>query len=356
MTRALPDLMTLLSDLVAIPGPPGQEERIRDYVEKAVQAIGCATRVDPRGNLLISAPGLASVPHRADVVVMAHLDEIAMQVQQIDYDGCLRVVPMGGLFPWKCGEGPVLIMPVGEGASDLTGILSFGSIHTSSPASVITRARESALTWDMVRVFTGLSPAELNARNVRPGTRVVIHPSRRTLTRFGHHVASPFLDDRADLAAMLATLQLLAEDGRDFSHIVFAATAAEEVGGHGALYMLRRLQPEVGIALEIGPSVPESDFMPDSQPTVWVTDSYSAMRASDSGLLAEAAEEAGFDVHWQALTRGGSDASCAASHGLLARPITLAFAAENSHGYEIMHEDAVPNLARFLTAVLDRVP
>jgi putative aminopeptidase FrvX len=247
-------------------------------------------------------------------------------------------------------------MPVCEGSQDLTGILSFGSIHTASPASAVARARESALTWDMARVFTGLSPDELDSRNVRPGTRVVIHPDRRKLTQFGSHIASPFLDDRADLAAMIATLQILAEDERNYGHVVFAATAAEEVGGHGALYLLRRLQPEVGIALEIGPRVPESYFAIDGQPTVWVTDSYSAMRATDSGVLAEAAREIGLSPHWQALSRGGSDASCAASHGLLARPITLAFAAENSHGYEIMHRDAVPNLARFLAAVLDRVP
>jgi len=352
----LPDPMTLLGDLVAIPGPPGHEERVRDYVARAASALGCATRTDPRGNLLISAPGLETVPHRADVVVMAHLDEIAMQVERIDADGTLRVQNMGGLFPWKIGEGPVLIMPVGEGAEDITGILSFGSIHTNSPASSAARAKDSALTWDMVNVFTGLSPAALTKLQVRPGTRVVVHPSRRKLTTFSNYISSPFLDDRADLAAMLRALQIISEEGRDRSNVVFAATAAEEVGGHGALYLLRRLQPEVGIALEIGPSVPESDFMPDAQPTVWVSDSYSAIRATDSAVIAAAAREARLAPHWQALSRGGSDASCAASHGLLARPITLAFAAENSHGYEIMHRDAIENLARFLVTLLDHVP
>jgi putative aminopeptidase FrvX len=60
-------------------------------------------------------------------------------------------------------------------------------------------------------------------------------------------------------------------------------------------------------------------------------------------------------VHGQALTRGGSDASCAASRGLCARPVTLAFGAENSHGFEIMHRDAPGNLARLLVAYLGRL-
>ena len=137
--------------------------------------------------------------------------------------------------------------------------------------------------------------------------------------------------------------------------ILFAATAAEEVGGQGALWLLQQHQPAVAIALEIGPRVPESPFPLDAQPTVWVNDSYSAMQARDLDLVAAAAADAGLSPHWQALSRGGSDASCAASHGLVARPITLAFAAENSHGCEIMHKDAVPNLARLLTALLARL-
>jgi putative aminopeptidase FrvX len=55
------------------------------------------------------------------------------------------------------------------------------------------------------------------------------------------------------------------------------------------------------------------------------------------------------------VTRGGSDASCAASRGLCARPVTFAFAAENSHGFEIMHRDAPVSLSRLLLAYLERV-
>ena len=77
--------------------------------------------------------------------------------------------------------------------------------------------------------------------------------------------------------------------------------------------------------------------------------------AADIDLVARAAAGIGQKPHFQALSRGGSDASCAAAHGLVARPITLAFAAENSHGYEIMHQNSVPNLAALLAATLQQV-
>jgi putative aminopeptidase FrvX len=166
------------------------------------------------------------------------------------------------------------------------------------------------------------------------------------------------LDDRADLAALLLTLEALASrparngGGRG---VLFAATAAEEVGGHGALNLLRRFHADIGIALEIGPQAPENPFALDDQPTVWVNDSYSAMQARDIALVADAALQVGLSPHWQALSRGGSDASCAASLGLIARPITLAFAAENSHGCEIMHKNAVVHLAKLTLAVLEQL-
>jgi putative aminopeptidase FrvX len=263
------------------------------------------------------------------------------------------VTNLGGVFPWKWGEGPVTVMAQKE---SITGILSIGSVHTNARESAAARAREDAVTWESVRIFTGLSSSRLTDLGVRPGTRVALHPSRRALTEFGQFVAGPFLDDRADLAAWLLTLEGLAKPSENETpkrSVVFAATAAEEVGGHGALYLLNRLRPEVAIALEIGPCVPESSFAIDSTPTVWVNDSYSAMQARDIDLVARAAKSSGFEPHWQALSRGGSDATCAAAHGLVARPITLAFAAENSHGYEIMHRDSVQSLADFTLSVIN---
>lgn len=346
MTSAL----ELVRELTVLPGPPGQEQIVRDAVAAHADRLGCAYESDARGNLLMSVPGAGSVPDTPEIVVMAHLDEIALLVVRVDPDGRLVVTSLGGVFPWKWGEGPVQVL---ASPTPLDGILSFGSIHTNDPASTAAAARERALTWADTRIWTGLTAEELAARGVRAGTRVALHPSRRTWTETGDFVASPFLDDRADLAALLLAM----EDAEDLNpaRVLFAATAAEEVGGQGALWLLRRRPASVGIALEIGPRVPESPFALDDQPTVWVSDSYAAMQAADIDLVARAAGRIGQTPHFQALSRGGSDASCAASYGLVARPITLAFAAENSHGCEIMHRNAVPNLSALLRAVLDEL-
>ena len=67
-----------------------------------------------------------------------------------------------------------------------------------------------------------------------------------------------------------------------------------------------------------------------------------------------AGRSAGLAVQTQTVTRGGSDATIAATRGLCARPVTLAFAADNSHGYEVMHRDAPESLAHLLAAYLSQ--
>jgi len=348
------DWLTLLEELVAAPGPPGQEDAVRAVVAAHAERLGCAHGADARGNLLLSLPGAGRVPDAPDVVVMAHLDEIALLVVRAEDDGRLVVTPLGGLYPWKWGECPVSIL-----AEDgpITGIVSFGGIHSNDPTYAPTQARDRALAWADARVFTGLRRDALEARGVRAGTRVALHPSRRTVTDLGDLVAAPFLDDRADLAALLLALGDLKEGGLgglDPARVLFAATASEEVGGQGALWLLHRRPARVGIALEIGPRVPESPFPLDGQPTVWVQDTYAAMQSGDIALVARVARGIGQTPRFQALSRGGSDASCAAA-GLVARPVTLAFGAENSHGLEIMHRESVPNLAALLGATLRAV-
>lgn len=344
------DALAIVRELTRLPGPPGQEKLVRDAVAAHAERLGCIHETDARGNLLLSVPGASRLPDHPHTVVMAHLDEIALLVVRVEDGGSLVVANLGGVFPWKWGEGPVQIL---ASAGPLDGILSFGSIHTTDPSSAASAARERALTWADTRVFTGLPAETLAQHGVRAGTRVVLHPSRRTWTEMGDFVAAPFLDDRADLAALMTALE--AAPDLDPERTLFAATAAEEVGGHGALWLLRQRPAEVGIALEIGPRVPESLFLLDDQPTVWVNDSYAAMQAADIDSVARAAQGIGQTPHFQALSRGGSDASCAASHGLVARPVTLAFAAENSHGCEIMHRNAVPNLSALLLAVLQEI-
>ncbi len=325
------DPLALLRSLVALPGPPGQEDLVRDFLDARCWEMGYAPETDPKGNLIVK---LGSEPK---IVVTAHMDEIALMVTQVLTDGSLSVSPMGGLSPWKLGEGLVTILA----DEPLNGALGFGSVHTEDGGARSVQAKDN-LSWELAEVATGLSAEAVVEAGVAPGTRVV--SAQREVHEIGELIASRFLDDRADCVSWLLALSEL--KGKDLP-VWFAATVSEEVGGEGAQYLMHKVQPDICIALELGPNVPDAPVDLDSTPTLWVSDSYAAMKPSDVALVRSLGA-----VQLQALSRGGSDASCAASRGLCARPITLGLPMENSHGFEVMHPDAIAELAELTVSLV----
>lgn len=338
------DSINLLQQFVSAYGPPGKEDEVRNLLEEQLRQLDLHGEVDAKGNLLVAFED--GVP---DVVITAHMDEIALIVRSVESDGTLRVGPLGGIMPWKLGEGPVDILTASEA---LPGVLGFGGIHTEDPRAPVVAGRTGPIKWEHARVFTGCTAEELRTRAVRPGTRVVVSRDRRRLTHMGDYVAGHFLDDRADLVPWLQALRDLRGSGLN---VLFAATASEEVGGEGAQYLLHWLRPPICIALELGPNVPDAPVEITDNPTVWTNDGYAASSARDLDLIARLGEELGLDLQFQSLSRGGSDASCAASKGLCARPITLGLPMNNSHGYEVMHRNAMDTLGHFVTALVRKV-
>jgi putative aminopeptidase FrvX len=310
-----------------------------DLLVDMIEKMGLEAAIDPKGNVCVHV-GPAGEPR---VVVTAHMDELGLMVTGIFRDGSLQVTNLGGLLPWKWGETPVEILA----DQSLSGILSFGSVHTESVESNAVQGRAHPIEWNQVQVFTGRSPEQLDSLGVRPGTRVALSKSRRQLTKVGEYISGFFLDDRADLEAWLLVLEDLAKHPPAVP-MLFAATVSEEIGGHGALYLLQKIRPEYCVALELGPITPDNPAVLSATPTVWAKDSYACTDVRDLEKFASL----GKAVQFQVLSRGGSDASCAAANGLCARPITLGIPMENTHGCEIIHRDGSAQLAELTTAFL----
>jgi putative aminopeptidase FrvX len=79
------------------------------------------------------------------------------------------------------------------------------------------------------------------------------------------------------------------------------------------------------------------------------------MAASDLDLIDEIGQGLGMNLQFQSLSRGGSDASASANQGLCARPFTLGLPMENTHGFEIMHPDAMEQLAKLTVALVNKL-
>lgn len=331
--------LNLLQRFVSIPAPSGAEEQLGQAVQALAAEAGLDSWTDAKGNVWASR----SRPTTPRVIVTAHMDEICLIVRAMEPDGSLRVSPVGGIHPWKLGEGPVQVMT----ETPVDGVLSFGSIHTDDPGSLVRQLDSRCLKWADAWVSTGHSKASLEAKGVRVGSRVLVHPARRKLFPIGDLIAGYFLDNRAPLVSWCLALKELPDN------VAFVATVAEEIGGEGASWALGGVRPEVCIALELGPNALDCPVNINEIPTVWAADSYSVIRDADAQLVGRAFSAAGLPTpQWQVLSRGGSDATCAASRGLCARHFTLCIPMDNSHGFEIIHPGAIGNLAKATTSLL----
>lgn len=344
------EMLALLSELIGCHSPAGEEREIDALLRRALGATGAEVWGDDAGNLVAHLPGAGP-----RVMVCAHKDEIGMIVTEITQEGRLRVQNCGGARAWKYGEGPVDV--IADDGQALRGILSVGSVHTKTgPVHELDTNR--ALTWDLVTIFTGLSPAELEEAGVHVGSRAVVARERKGLQRLGNYIASFALDDRMGLTALVSGLRAMSQGNRPAADhrpdLYFVATHGEEVGMLGAMRAAQRLRPEVCVALDTSPVAHGTPVVLDARPVVWYGERVYHNKAECDKLLT-LARELGFGAQACVYAAAGSDAGRIKEAGLAGRTVCFGFARDNSHGFEIAHADCLVNVTRLLVAYLTQL-
>ena len=334
-------LRKLLDEVLITHSPPGQEEEMEAVVRPYLEEYCDEVWQDAHLNLVGRIAGDTS---EGAIIIAAHKDEVATMVERIEDDGKVRLDPLGGILPWRYGEGPFDLL----GDEVVTGVLSVGSTHSSDRSPDIHAAKTSKpLTWNMCYVQCGLTREQLNARGVDIGTRGVISRMRKTPMYMGERVCGWGLDDKGAVVATLLTAMLVSEAGRPPRDLYFVATSSEEGGCSGGQYAARTLPADTMIAVEVAPVAPEYPIEMSPAPVVFYKDSYTYDKRLCDRLVA-VAEELGLG-HQRGIFRSlGTDVSIALKAGLVGRGAAIGFPTENTHGYEMANMEAIGNCSRVL--------
>jgi putative aminopeptidase FrvX len=341
----------LLQELLWTYGPCGQEDAVRQVCRRELESSVDELWVDPAGNLVglirgSSASGEAS----SSIKVMAHMDELSMLVKRVETDGSLHLTQLGTMYPANFGLGPVAVL--GDKLT-LCGVLSLGSEHTTKESRRIWETKpdqgDKSLDWLHVYVFTGRTPDELAAAGVRPGTRVCIERSKRTLMEFGDYFGSYFMDDRAAVTALLLTARRLHRDEqRPAGDVYVVFTTNEEIGGVGGSYASRTLPGELTLALEVGPTEAEYSTSVSGGPIIAFSDEQCVYDKDVADQLISIATEFGLSPQPAVLGAFESDASHAKASGLSPKAGLLCLPTLSTHGYEVIARDAIPAMTGVL--------
>jgi putative aminopeptidase FrvX len=222
----------LLFALCHQPGTPGCEE---EAMKAAASALDFCQEleVDP----LCGVHGfLGNKGASRQIMLDAHIDQIGMVVTEIDEDGFLQGVNVGGIDRRTLPGSRVTVY----GKEPRTGVVCMLPPHISGGEDKVAPVQEQAIDIGMCR--------EEAVQVVSVGDRVIL--SNPVSSLLGNRVGGTALDDRAGCVCIIRAAQLLRGIPLKCGvHIV--CSGKEEVGGQGAEIFARRICPTEAIVVDV---------------------------------------------------------------------------------------------------------
>ncbi len=276
----------LIKKLSEAYGPAGREEPIADVIREEVKDFVDETYSDVMGNLYAIKKGGG-----ARIMVAAHMDEIGVIVTFIEEKGFLRFSNVGGISPY------ILLGQQMVFANGTVGIVSMEKLDDIKKLSLL-----------KMYIDIGAIDRDDAAAKVRVGDVAIFF---RQPSFCNGRVIGKAMDNRAGCAVLIKTLQEMKE-AENTIYAVF--TTQEEVGLRGSRTSCYKLDPELGLAVDVTMvgDTPEPLFPMavslGKGPAIKVKDSSIICHPRLKEILIALAEKHNIPYQLEVLTAGGTDA------------------------------------------------
>ena len=289
-----------LKELVEAHGAPGFENQVATVMERYLKGVGPMSR-DRLGSFICEKKGSSPGPK---VMLAGHLDEVGFMVKSVTREGFVKFLPLGGWW------GHVVLgqrLIIKTRAGDVVGV-----VGSKPPHELMDEDRKKVLEIRQMYIDVGAT-SDWDVRK-----KLDIHPGDPILPDSGFTVmANPNLmlakawDNRIGCALAAETAKRL--KGVAHPNTVYAvATVQEEVGLRGAQTSAFKVQPDVGIALDVGiahdtPGT-EGDEKLGGGPLIVVYDSSCIPNRALLDLVIDTAKKLKLALQFESVERGGTDA------------------------------------------------
>ncbi len=227
----------LLSKLIGEASPSGFEWRIQDTLKRHMKPYSDEVRADVHGNVI----GVLNPKAPFRVMLSGHCDEIGFMVMHIDDKGFVYVSGVGGVDPAVATGQRVTIH--GE-RGPVLGVIGRKPIHLLEAEE-----RGKPVKLHELWIDIGAKNRKDAAKHVAVGDYATVAAG---LERLQHNlVVGRGFDDRAGAFVVVETLRKL--KGRKVQVGVYGVTSVqEEIGLRGAHTSAYGIDPQVGIAVDVG--------------------------------------------------------------------------------------------------------
>ncbi|ABR48774.1 peptidase M42 family protein [Alkaliphilus metalliredigens QYMF] len=231
------NLREVIIELSEASGVSGHEEKVSQVITSIFADYVDEIKKDALGNLIMIKKGRNSGGKK--IMLAAHMDEIGLMVKDIDDKGFISFTNIGGVDQRTLLCQEVLI----HGSEETYGIIGAKPPHLTDASE-----RENALSIEDLVIDTGFSKQALEGK-IQIGD--VITVKRAVSTLQNGWLAGKALDDRAGVAVLYQCLRLLQDSYHDID-VYCVATVQEEVGTRGATTSAYQINPDIGIAIDVG--------------------------------------------------------------------------------------------------------
>jgi len=295
------DEIRLLATLSNAFGPPGNEEKIREILRKELEEYADEVRVDKLGNILFFHHGKEGSPN---VMLAAHMDEVAFIVTFIEENGFLRFQTLGGITS-NIMPGQMILLQGGNGR------YVKGIIGTKPPHIMTEEEQKKVVPIEDLFIDIGAeSVEEAEQKNIEIGTRGVFDTEFSELG--GGYLSGKAFDDRAGCTVLVEVFKALKDSPYN---LVAVGTVQEEVGFRGAHTAAWQIDPDYGLAIEgtFAADVPGS--RPDRTsaklkggPVVTIVDKATITHPTILNTLIKSGKEKSIPFQFKKVPMGATDA------------------------------------------------
>ncbi len=324
----------LLQTLTETFGPSGYEDEVRKVVRRELETLADEVSVDSLGNLIVRKHPARPGRDARKVMIAAHMDEIGVIVSHVDENGFVRFSPLGGVFRRYVLGGRVRFL------NGTQGIIGFDRLDNVNELP----------TLDKVYIDVGATSPKDSPVSIGD-----VAAFDRQYSDLGNRLVAKSMDNRVGVLVAIETLRALKSSPYD---LYFVFTTQEEVGVRGATTAAYRVDPDIGIALDVAPT----GDTPDALRMDMALGKGPCIKIQDVGMIADprvvqwmirAAEKNKIPYQREVLLRGGTDARAIqlTRAGVPAGCISIPVRYVHSPSEMVDYSD-VQNAVRLLTAVL----
>lgn len=338
------ETLALFKTLTELPGAPGFEQEVRDFVRSRIEPLSDEVVTDRLGSIFGVRNGDPAGPK---VMVAGHMDEVGFMVTSITSHGMIKFSPLGG---WRSQVLPAQRVHIVTPRGPLDGVIA------TPPMQLLDRDK----SIDIERMFIDIgaeSREQVLALGVRPGQQIVpVCPF--TPLADGKKIMAKAWDNRYGVGLSIELLEAL--KGESLPCTLYAgATVQEEVGMRGAQTSVQMIGPDIAYVLDASPAN-DADGDPQAFGRLGAG---TLLRILDAGMIThrglvefvtDIADTCGIKYQYY-VAKGATDASRTQLHGAGVPSTVIGICTRYAHtSSSLIHTDDYAQAKELLTQLVKR--